>query len=62
MDAYADACVIAALEKLEHIEWLAYAVERHTLTPRAKLARIRLLRREARIVLKKMRRKLREQR
>jgi hypothetical protein len=47
MDVYAHAIVVAALERIQYIEKLAYAVQTQNLSARAKLARIRLLRKEA---------------
>jgi hypothetical protein len=58
-DVYAHPIVVSALDRLAQIEKWAYAVESQGLTARAKLARIRLLRSEARIVVKKLKRQLR---
>jgi len=54
MDAWASPDVVAALEELERIEQRAYAAMNQSLTPRAKLARIRLLRREAQAVANRL--------
>ena len=59
MDVYAHAIVVAALERIQYIEKLAYAVQTQNLSARAKLARIRLLRKEAEATFRKMKLQLR---
>lgn len=53
-DVYAHPTIVAPLERLEQIEKLAYAVEVQNLSARAKLARIRLLRSEARAIVENL--------
>ena len=58
-DIFAHPMVVATLTRMEHLEERAYAVLSQNLSARAKLARIRLLRKEAEAEFGDMKRKLR---
>jgi hypothetical protein len=58
---YAHPLVVAALEDMERLEKLAHAVLAQDLSARAKLARIRLLRKEAESRFGKLKTEMRAQ-